>query len=328
MEYNSFRFRGTLFLSCYVRRVPPEFAVIGYRLAGVWGVIFGPPAPLWKVGRSTAPIDDRDREILMLLSEHRVMVVPQLAIAFVDISERALAARLRRLARSPEQEPERGGLLAVRQIFKGQPASVWITRDGLGAIESGIRAQRVDYKTYRHDIGVGWLYLAARQGVFGTLTDLRLERELRSADRRGDREGPNAGVPAGIGVGAYTPDGRPSRHYPDLLMTTGTGHRVAVELELTAKSSDRLRRIMRAYASDHRVAAVLYLVPDAQGARRIETAARRAGIASLVHVQRLADAGIHGAPPPIAAGRAPIAGGRSPRSAGRDPARARAEVAR
>lgn len=241
----------------------------------------------------TALIDDRDREILMQLAGHRVMVVPQLAMAFADLSTRALNARLRRLA------GER--LITSQRIFEGRPAAISITGRGLQMIESGGPAPKVDLKAYRHDIGVGWLYLAARQGVFGTLTELRLERELRGDDRRADREGP----PAGIGVGTLSRGGRPSRHYPDLLLTTASGHQVAVELELTAKSSDRLRHIMRAYASDHRVSAVLYLVPDAAGARRIETAARRAGIASLVHVQRLTTRGIHGAPPPIAAGRAP-----------------------
>jgi len=246
------------------------------------------------VTRRTALIDDRDREILTALAGHRVMVVPQLAMAFADSSTRALNARLRRLA------SER--LITSQRIFEGRPAAISITGRGLRSIESGGPAPRVDLKAYRHDVGVGWLYLAARQGVFGTLTDLRLERELRGDDHRADRQGP----PAGIGVGTVSRGGRPSRHYPDLLLSTVTGHQVAVELELTAKSSDRLRHIMRAYASDHRVSAVLYLVPDAAAARRIETAARRAGIAPLVQVQRLARDGIHGAPPPIAAGRAPI----------------------
>jgi len=245
--------------------------------------------------RRTALVDDRDREILALLAEHRVAVAAQLVIAFDGLSARALGARLRRLAG--------GGLITIQRIFEGRPAAVSITARGLGAIESRLPAPRVDLKAYRHDIGVGWLHLAARQGVFGTVTDVRLERELRSRDRRADREGP----PLGIGVGTFRHGGRPSRHYPDLLLTTTGGRQVAVELELTAKSSDRLRWIMRAYASDPRISAVLYLVPDAEGARRIETAARRAGIASLVHVQRLAASGIHGAPPPIATGRVPAA---------------------
>jgi hypothetical protein len=213
-------------------------------------------------------------------------------MAFGDLPARALDARLRRLAAA--------GLITLQRIFEGRPAAVSITRSGLGAIESRLPAPRVELKAYRHDIGVGWLHLAARQGVFGTLTEVRVERELRSHDRRADREG----APLGLGVGTVRQGGRPSRHYPDLLLTTADGRQVAVELELTAKSSDRLRRIMRAYASDPRVSAVLYLVPDAEGARRIETAARRVGIAPLVHVQRLAEGGIHGAPPPIATGRA------------------------
>lgn len=233
----------------------------------------------------------------MLLAEHRVLVVPQLAMAFADQSTRALNARLRRLTV--------GHLITSQRIFQGRPASISITRRGLRTIESGAPAPRVDLKAYRHDIGVGWLHLAARQGVFGTLTDLRLERELLADDHRADRQGPWAG----IGVGTFARGGQPSRHYPDLLVRTADGHQIAVELELSAKSTDRLRQIMRAYASDHRIAAVLYLVPDAAGARRIETAARRAGIASLVHVQRLAGAGIHGAPPPIAPDRAPIHAG-------------------
>jgi hypothetical protein len=257
-------------------------------------VNFSSPAPLWKVAARTPPIDDRDREILMLLAEHRVLVVPQLAMAFADHSTRALNARLRRLAV--------GRLITSQRIFEGRPAAISITGRGLRMIESGAPPPRVDLKAYRHDIGVGWLHLAARQGVFGTLTDLRLERELRADDQRADREGP----PAGIGVGTFARGGQPSRHYPDLLVRSAGGDQIAVELELTAKSTDRLRQIMRAYASDHRIAAVLYLVPDAAGARRIETAARRTGIGSLVHVQRLAGDGIHGAPPPITAGRAPI----------------------
>jgi hypothetical protein len=247
----------------------------------------------------TALLDDRDREILALLAEHRVAVSAQLEMAFDDLPAQALGARLRRLAK--------GGLITMQRIFEGRPTAISITARGLGAIESRLPAPRVDLKGYRHDIGVGWLHLAARQGVFGKLVEVRLERELRSHDRRADRESP----PLGIGVGTFGRAGRPSRHYPDLLMTTAGGHQVAVELELTAKSSHRLVQIMRAYASDARVSALLYLVPDAAGARRIETAARRAGIGSLVHVQQLAEDGIHGAPPPIATGRAPIARSRA-----------------
>jgi hypothetical protein len=79
------------------------------------------------------------------------------------------------------------------------------------------------------------------------------------------------------------------------MLDTSAGHRVAVELELTAKSARRMTRIMTAYASDASVDAVLYLVPTRALAQLVSDAARRAGISDLVHVQRIAPDGIAGA---------------------------------
>ena len=45
---------------------------------------------------------------------------------------------------------------------------------------------------------------------------------------------------------------------------------------------------MESYAADPRIDAILYLVPDRPLGRRIEQAARTAGIGELVHVQALA----------------------------------------
>ena len=55
---------------------------------------------------------------------------------------------------------------------------------------------------------------------------------------------------------------------------------------------------MRAYASDPKVAAVLYLVESDAVARTVARAARNAGIESHVHVQRLARDAVDGAPAP------------------------------
>ena len=66
----------------------------------------------------------------------------------------------------------------------------------------------------------------------------------------------------GVGVGLLGSHGKPQRHYPDLMLDMATGHRVAVELELTAKSSRRLSRIMTGYASDARIDSVLYLAAN------------------------------------------------------------------
>jgi hypothetical protein len=239
--------------------------------------------------RSGSAITDADRSVLGPLAEHRILIAPQVA-QLLGVAESTAAQRLRRL--------QRGGLVEYQRVFAGQPLATWITRRGLDAIEHRLPAPRVDLRGYRHDVGVGWLWLAAREGVFGELTGLTAEREMRASDARagGDLGDLIAREPFGVGLGILTPHGQPKRHYPDLVLDTRSGHRVAVELELTAKSRGRMSRIMTAYASDARVDAVLYLVPTAAIARLVSDAARQAGIADLVHVQRLAPDAIHGAP--------------------------------
>jgi hypothetical protein len=227
-------------------------------------------------------ITEADRAVLGPLAEHRVLIAPQLA-QLLGVSEATAGRRLQRLSGA--------GLVRYERVFHGAPAATWITRCGLDAIEQRSPAPRLDLRGYRHDVGVGWLWLAARAGAFGELTDLVADRVMRIADSTAGREQARYG----IGLGLLGPHGRPERHYPDLLLSTTSGHRVAIELELTAKSSPRMRRIMTAYASDARIDAVLYLVPSASLAKLVSGAARQAGIADRVHVQRIAPSGIAGA---------------------------------
>jgi hypothetical protein len=112
---------------------------------------------------------------------------------------------------------------------------------------------------------------------------------MRSADRRD----PTPGRTYGVGVG-----GGGRLHYPDLLLETATGHRVAVELELTGKGRRRLERIMLGYAADPRVDGVLYLCPRGPLGRRVQDAARRMGVSDRVSVQLLAPGSPEGAPEP------------------------------
>jgi hypothetical protein len=223
--------------------------------------------------------------VLGLLAEHRVMVLPQLAVGLA-VSDRTAVGRLQHL------HAQR--LIGYEAIFRGQPAATWITRRGLDAIESRLPAPMVDLKGYRHDIAVGWIWLAARRGAFGSLSALTSEREMRSHDLRSD----GIGEPFGVALGGIDSYGRMTRHYPDLLLSTAVGTRVALELELTAKSGRRLDTIMRAYAGDGNVDSAVYLVPTASLQRLISGAVARAGITNLVRVERTASATIEGAPDP------------------------------
>ncbi len=242
--------------------------------------------------RAGSQITERDRAVLGLLAEHRVMVVPQVAVG-LEVSDRTAAARLRDLR---DQR-----LIAHEAIFRNQPAAVWITRRGLDAIESRLPPPSVDLKGYRHDIGVGWLWLHAQRGAFGPVAALTSEREMRSHDLRADRTADRFGVALG-GLDSF---GRMTRHYPDLLLTKMDGTRVAFELELTAKSGRRLDTIMRGYAGDGQIDTTVYLVPDASLARLIGDAVARAGIPDLVQVRRISAALIPGAPLPGARSASP-----------------------
>jgi hypothetical protein len=263
------------------------------------------PAPRPSPLRLTA----RDLELLAFLAEHRFALAAQLGRV---VGTTALAAG-RRL----------GSLRAAGLVKATQPlrcdATAWaITRQGLAACESPLGVPRpIDLGSYRHDVGVAWLAAGARRGVFGGLSEIVSERTMRSEDRRADRpaEAPLHGVRLG--------HGEPGRlHYPDLTVVTGSGHRVAFELELSTKSPRRRERILAAYADDPRVDVVVYLVPTRAAGEAIARSAARVGAADMVRAQRFTWAGgrAPGAPERGAAARRRTGQGRATagRGAGTD----------
>jgi hypothetical protein len=191
-----------------------------------------------------------------------------------------------------------------------------ITAAGLRALGSTLPTPSLDLHNYEHDIGLAWLWLAARRGTFGPLSEILAERTLRSRDGAADRESrggePRGGDPhtdeshtdeshaaeppgaearatemLGVRLGGTGPRGRERLHYPDLLLRTGDGRWVALELELSTKGRTRLESILSGYGSDPRIAGVVYLVQSQTVARSVERAARKVGVSDLVHVQRV-----------------------------------------
>jgi hypothetical protein len=141
----------------------------------------------------------------------------------------------------------------------------------------------VDLAAYGHDVGLGWLWLAAHRGAFGRLNGVVSERRMRSHDARAR----GGGEPFGVRLPGAGPRGGARRHYPDLLLDCGTGHRIAVELELSGKGRVRREAILGGYATDARIDAVLYLVSDRAIGQAIERAAAKVGNPSRVLVQRV-----------------------------------------
>jgi hypothetical protein len=219
-------------------------------------------------------LTDPDLDLLRFLAEHR-LALPAHVGALLDTSAAAATARLNKLANA--------GLLRRQPAFPGEPCSYQITRNGLAVIGNSMAAPRVDLRTYEHDVGVAWLWLAARGGTFGPLEEIIGERRLRSLD--GSRE--QGAEPLAVRLGGFGPHGRERLHYPDLVLRTADGRRVALELELTPKSRTRLETILAGYGADPRFAGVVYLVERPAVARSVQAAARRIGITPLVHIRRV-----------------------------------------
>lgn len=225
---------------------------------------------------STVRLTERDRRLLTFAAEHRFVLPAQVAV-LLDVTGAAADARLRALAH--------GGYVERSRPLLRHPPFDQITRSGLRAAGSDLPLPRaIDLSTYRHDRALGWLMLAAQRGRFGALEQIASERRMRSEDgRRPDGERARHGVRLG-GVG---PAGRDRLHYPDLVLVTASGHRVAVELELTTKTSRRREEILAGYGADRRIDAVVYLVETAAAGRAIERSAARVGIRDLVRVKRV-----------------------------------------
>jgi hypothetical protein len=219
-------------------------------------------------------LTERDVEVLSFLAEHR-LALPSHAGVLLDTSTPAASTRLTKLASA--------GHLKRHAAFPGEPPWYQITGKGLAALGSSLPRPRIDLRAYEHDVGVAWLWLAARGGTFGPLQEIIAERRLRSLD--GSRD-PGA-EPLAVRLGGFGPRGQERLHYPDLVLRPADGGRIALELELTPKGRTRLETILGGYGADHRFAGVVYLAGNAAVARAVVTAARRLGISELVHVQRV-----------------------------------------
>jgi DNA-binding CsgD family transcriptional regulator len=223
----------------------------------------------------TIQLTDTDRAVLRFAAEHRFVIAAQVA-ALLGVSAAAAEARLRRLGTG-------GQVRRHKELHRG-PTWHQITAAGLRAAGSDLPAPRgFDLATHRHDAGLGWLVLAARAGRFGPLEQVISERRMRSHDGRAEERSQRYGVYLG-GVGEA---GRDRVHYPDLVLVTRSGHRVAFELELSTKEVARRERILAGYAADRRIDAVVYLVERPSVGRAIERSVARMGISHLVRVQRV-----------------------------------------
>ena len=242
-----------------------------------------PPVP---TPARPAPLAASDLELLAFAADQRFVLAAQ-AAAVLAVSPAAAGRRLRRLRAA-------GYVRGERRLHVDATAFL-PTRRGLEAIGSPLSAPAgVELGLYAHDVGVGWLAVGARRGRFGELREVVGERRMRSEDGRARSRGEaiRHGVrPLSAGRGP---------HYPDLTLVSASGHRIALELELTTKDARRRERILAAYAADRRFDAVVYFVATPAARRALEQSAQRVGAAALVQVRLFAwgDGRVPGGPAP------------------------------
>ena len=203
--------------------------------------------------RPGVQITERDLEVLGWVSDQycvRADVLRHLLGRGAALSESRTRAVLGRWCRAD--------LVVQRRVFAGLPLVIWPTRGGQRLVRPDWRWRSPSVAMMAHHHQVSVVRLALEQS--------RLERSWVS-ERVLLRSRP-------------TPDS----HVPDGLLRAPEGD-TAVEVELTQKSSDRLRGIVRELAMDY--PSVLYVAADATIAHAVEAAARSVGEEARIRVERL-----------------------------------------
>jgi hypothetical protein len=217
----------------------------------------------------------RDLELLEFVAAHRFVLACHVE-ALLGVDRAVAYRRLSGLAGV--------GLLAHQRIFHAQPGVYRITDGGLAVIDSQLSVPSVDLRTYRHDVGLVWLWLAARQHRFGHADWVLAEREMRSLDHRADDETSRFSIPQH----GNDRHGRPRVHYPDVVVVGSDGG-VALELELSLKGRTRLEEILLGYAHDAHVRRVVYVTDRSPVAKALCETVVRFGLGGLVNVRYLED---------------------------------------
>jgi hypothetical protein len=202
----------------------------------------------------------RDYRLLAFAAEHQLVLESQLE-RLVGARQGTLKRRLSTLVASSH--------LSSGSVFGD--THYQIGSEGLAAVGSSLKRPRLRLPNYKHDVGVAWLWLAARGGTFGELRHVLAERSLRSHDGAVDRPL----EPYGVRTGEIDRHGNERLHYPDLLLIDRDGRRLALELELTPKGRQRVERILGGYGADPRIDCVLYFVEATSGGRGIRRAMER-----------------------------------------------------
>jgi DNA-binding MarR family transcriptional regulator len=217
-------------------------------------------------------VEDRSQGVLAFIAEHDVVVLGQVQ-KLLDGDEDSVQRLLAALVEE--------GLLRSERLTAGGSIVCRITPKGLESIASELPAPAIQPERFRHALGVVWLWLAARDGVFGEAERVLSHRRMKQLDKA--RDPASTEVPFGVLVEISGQP--PAWRYPDLMLVLRQG-RVPVHLELTLRPREELEALLPAYVE--RSAAVLFMVDDLRVGTHLQAAKAELGLSDFVHVQRVA----------------------------------------
>jgi hypothetical protein len=214
-------------------------------------------------------LTERDIAILKEINRYGFLGVDEIMQIF-RMSVKIVYFRLKKMVEA--------GLLKHERILHAYPGVYWLTFAGKGACNSNLSTiSSPSVGTFAHDISLARLYLSLRDRYGEKLVSWATPRELR-ANKFNLCDTLVQGFAA---VKSHTPDG--------LLVLNGEAGTVkaALELELSAKSTPRLKSIIGNYANGLRggqVNRVIYYCGDDAIKRRVMEAVRTSDAQGLFHV--------------------------------------------
>jgi hypothetical protein len=172
------------------------------------------------------------------------------------------------------------GLLERVETLRGQPALIRATRRGVRFTGVNLRVAQIRPELVGHWIACGDVALLL-ETEFGPGAVVS-EREIRALEAA-------EGQPVASAVVGERPDGSEILHRADLAVRSD-GHWVAVEIELTPKTPERLETIVRAWRRARWVAAVRYYVSPGTTSQGLARAVRATHSEERVEVRELPSA--------------------------------------
>jgi hypothetical protein len=189
-------------------------------------------------------ITERDKQILRLINRFGYLTAAQV-MRLMGMSKRMTYLRLQKMVQEK--------YLNYRRVLFGQAGIYRCSLRGLEEIEAELGRFPIRLQTLPHNLAVADIAAALLERYSGAAWTT--ERELR-------RE---AGQKFGVGLNIHVPDG---------ILVLNSGEKIAVEVELTAKTKATLGKVLRDYLRKSEYYEVWFICRTARQAERYKKLTR------------------------------------------------------